>query len=105
MELFFDKIIKTLQWRHLMGLLAEVEPAPEPVLAAAGPAAPPLRPGVQRLVVQQGVLHRQVMVRGLEATLCRVEKLQPGCSQEKVFGCRWTYLGGEWLEGKRYRFT
>lgn len=37
-------------------LLTEVEAAPEPVLLAAGAATPPLRPRVQRLVVQQRVL-------------------------------------------------
>ena len=37
-------------------LLTEVEAAAEPVLLAAGAAAPPLRPRVQRLVVQQRVL-------------------------------------------------
>lgn len=40
----------------LMGLLAKIQATSEPVLLAACAAAPPLGPGVHRLVIQQRVL-------------------------------------------------
>ena len=51
----------------LMSLLTEIQPTPEPVLLAAGAAAPPFGPRVEGLVVQQGVL-----VAGCEVTARQV---------------------------------